>query len=194
MTKSVPTLVVLALLCITAPSAATTVLQQSFPDLVQKADTIVVGTVSATAAEWDAATERPYTFVTFTDLDIRTGPARDTLTLRFLGGPDPDGNILTISGVPAFHLGDRLVLFIAGNEHYAVPLVGMWQGLYRVVFDPDREEDVLYTSAMQPLTALPATEGGVVYDALSTQVEPTAADPLALDSLLQAIDQEVAHD
>ena len=179
-----------SLLLVGTPGHATTVLEQSFPDLVQQADTIVVGTVSAIEAEWDATHERPYTFVTFTDLDIRKGPAQDTLTLRFLGGPDPDGNVLTISGVPDFHLGDRLVLFIAGNEHYAVPLVGLWQGLYRVVFDPDRDEDVLYTSAMQPLTELPTHRGGVVYDALSTEVD-AAADPLALDTLLQAIAQEV---
>ena len=108
-----------------APSWGTTVLHQSFPDLVQQADTIVVGTVSAITAEWDATHERPYTFVTFTDLDVRKGPARETLTLQMLGGPDPDGNILKISGVPDFHLGDRFLLFITGNEHIAVPLVGM---------------------------------------------------------------------
>lgn len=183
----------LAVLLSNASVWATTVLHQSFPDLVQKADTIVVGTVSAIEAEWDAARERPYTFVTFIDLDIRKGSARDTLTLRFLGGPDPDGNILKISGVPDFHLGHRLVLFIAGNEHYAVPLVGMWQGMYRVVFDPERNAEVLYTSTMHPLTTLPAKEGGVVYSPLSTPRD-TSADPLALDTLLRAIDQEVAHD
>lgn len=183
----------LCLLLVGSPGHATTVLHQSFPELVQKADTIVVGTVSTIAAEWDAAAERPYTFVTFSDLDIRKGSAQATLTLRLLGGPDPDGNILTISGVPEFHLGDRLVLFIAGNDHYAVPLVGLWQGLYRVVYDPGRDEDVLYTSARQPLTALPAKQGGVVYDPLSTQVD-TERSPLTLDAVLEAIAEEVAHD
>lgn len=189
------TLVLLVCLVLAgSPGHATTVLHQSFPELVQQADTIVVGTVSAIEAEWDATHERPYTFVTFTDLDVRKGSARDTLTLRFLGGPDPDGNILKISGVPDFHLGDRLVLFIAGNEHYAVPLVGMWQGIYRVVFDPDRDEDVLYTHTMQPLTALPAKRGGVVYDQALTQMSKGSAAPLALDTLLEAINEEVAHD
>ena len=186
-------LLLLCLVLIGSPVSATTVLHQSFPDLVEKADTIVVGTVSAIEAEWNAVHKRPYTVVTFTDLDVRKGTARDTLTLRLLGGPDPDGNILKISGVPDFHLGDRLVLFIAGNEHYAVPLVGMWQGMYRVVFDPERNAEVLYTSTMHPLTALPAKEGGIVYSPLSTPRD-TSADPLALDTLLRAIDQEVAHD
>ena len=46
---------------------------------------------------------------------------------------------------------------------------------------------------MQPLTALPAKRSGVVYDSLSTQVD-ASADPLALDTLLQAIVQEGPHD
>ena len=186
-------LLLLCLVLVGSPGYATTVLHQSFPDLVQKADTIVVGTVSAIEAEWDVTRERPYTFVTFTDLDVRKGAAGGTLTLRLLGGPDPDGNILTISGVPDFHLGDRLVLFIAGNERYAVPLVGLWQGLYRVVFDPDRNEDVLYTHARQPLTALPAARGGMVYDHLAAPLDATAS-PLALGTLLQAIEEEADND
>lgn len=64
--------------------------------------------------------------------------------------------------------------------------------MYRVVFDAERDEDVLYTSAMQPLTGLPVKQGGVVYDPLSTSVE-SDAPPLALETLLEAIDQEVSH-
>ena len=173
---------------LTTASWATTVLRQSFPDLVQKADTIAVGTVSAIAAEWDATTQRPYTLVTFTDLDVRKGAAQDTLTLRFLGGPDPDGNILTISGVPQFHLGDRMVLFVVGNNHQAIPLVGLWQGLYRVVFDPDRDEEIMYTHDMRPLATLPQQQGGVVYDHMAHPLgDAPVTAPLALDDVLQAI-------
>ena len=178
------------------PGHATTVLHQSFPDLVQKAEIIAVGTVSTIHAEWDAVREIPYTLVTFTDLDIRKGDQHQTsLTLQFVGGSAPDGAILQIAGVPEFYLGDRLVLFVVGNHHRAVPLVGMWQGAYRVVFDPERDEDVLYTHAMQPLTALPAKRGGVVYDhAVAPLDSPSSVTPLALDTVLQAIDQEVQHD
>lgn len=179
------------------PGHATTVLHQSFSDLVQKAETIAVGTVSTIHAEWDAASEIPYTLVTFTDLDIRKGdPHQTTLTLQFVGGPAPDGAILQIAGVPEFHIGDRLVLFVNGNYHRAVPLVGFWQGVYRVVFDPERDEEVLYTNARQPLTALPARRGGGVYDhAAALDSAPQAAGiPLSLETLLHAIDQEVQHD
>ena len=180
-------------LLVSAPSGATTVLHQSFPALVQQADTIVVGTVAAMTAEWEATRERPYTFITFTDLDVRKGPASETVTLQMLGGPEPDGNILTLSGVPAFHPGDRFLLFLTGNGPLAVPRVGLGQGAYRVVFDPDRDAAVVYTHTMQPLTALPAKRSGVVFDRLSTPGGASAA-PLALAPLLQALAREGPHD
>ena len=84
-----------------------------------------------------------------------------------------------------------------GNEHYAVPLVGLWQGVYRVVFDTERNTEVVYTSAMQPLTGLPAQRGGVVYDAYTAppdREESGATAPLTLDAMLDAIAEEVRHD
>lgn len=189
-----------ASLLATVPSRATTVLEQSFPDLVQKADTIVVGTVSAIEAEWDAETKTPFTLVTFTDLDIRKGdPGLTTLTLRFLGGVRPDGTALHLAGVPQFTVGGRNVLFVAGNEQYAVPLVGAWQGVYRVVFDPERDEEVLYSHAMRPLTALPTGRGGVLHDEAPAdphahQLRQPAGAALSLEHLTRAIDQEVTRD
>ena len=50
-------------ICATRPSQATTVLRQSFAALVEKAETIVVGTVTVIEAKYNADTEtnyRPY--------------------------------------------------------------------------------------------------------------------------------------
>ena len=187
-------------LLVSAPSWATTVLEQSFPDLVQKADTIVVGTVSAIESEWNAGTETPFTLVTFTDLDVLKGDHNQTtLSLRFLGGPQPDGTVLQVAGVPTFAVGERNVLFVTGNEHYAVPLVGMWQGVYRVVFDPKRDTDTVYTATMQPLTTLPTDSGRMLHDedAEDQHTHPLrqpAPDPLSLDAFTDAIEREVQHD
>ena len=182
------------------PGHTTTVLHQSFPDLVEKADTIVVGTVSTITAEWDADREIPYTLVTVTDLDVLKGDATQiALTLRFLGGTRPDGTVLQIAGVPQFTVGERNVLFVAGNEHYAVPLVGTWQGVYRVVFDPARDEEVLYTHSMRPLTALPVGGGDVLHDdahadSPAQPLRQPAPAALSLESIAQAIEQEVNRD
>ena len=183
---------------ISPPAWATTVLEKSLADLVQEADTVVVGTVSAIEAEYDAARETPFTYVTFTDLDILKGETDQTeLTLRFLGGPRPDGTALQIAGVPQFTVGERNVLFVTDNDHHAVPFVGLWQGVYRVVFDPDRDTDTIYTHDMQPLTALPAGGGNILHDEGHADHQTHAlhsAEPLSLESFSQSIEQEVNRD
>ena len=180
------------------PAWATTVLEKSFADLVQEADTIVVGTVSTVEAEWDADSETPFTLVTFTDLDILKGETDpEALTLRFLGGPRPDGTVIQIAGVPQFTVGERRVLFVAGNDHFAVPLVGVWQGVYRVVFDPERDTDTLYTHDMQPLTALPTGGGNILHHEGPTDHQSDAlhsGTPMSLETFTQSIEQEMHDD
>ena len=137
---------VLSLVLLASPAQATTVVAKPFSAVVQAAEIIAVGTVTTIAAEWDAAHNRPFTLVTFSTLDVLKGAHTEPeLTLRVLGGPHPDGSILQVAGVPQFSLGERAVVFVTGNDHYAVPLVGLWQGVYRVVFDAERGVDTIYT-------------------------------------------------
>ena len=179
-----------------APVSATTVIQKSFAEVVQEAEVIAVGTVTAIAAEWDAAHSRPFTLVTFSTLDVLKGAHTEPeLTLRLLGGPHPDGSILQIAGVPQFSLGERLVVFVTGNDHYAVPLVGLWQGVYRVVFDAARGVDTIYSHARQPVTSLPTATGGLLHDEgpLSSAVQQPAP-AMSLETFTEVIAQEVGHD
>ena len=183
----------LGFVCIASTVWATTVLEKDFADLVQEADTIIVGTVTAIAA--DQRHETPVTLVTFADLDILKGdPHQEELTVQMLGGPAPDGMRLHIAGVPAFHLGDRLVVFIVGNETQAVPFVGMWQGVYRVVQDLERETDVMADHAGRPLTTLPQrSQRGIVHDgepSLQTQTGPA----LTLEAFTQSIEEELGEE
>ena len=183
------------MLLLTRLSGATTVLAKSFAALVQDAEVIVVGTVTAIEAEWDAQQEAPFTLVTFTDLEVVKGDASQTeLTLRILGGPTPDGLILQVAGVPQFRLGERSVVFSVGNQRHAVPLVGLWQGVYRVGFDAERGLETVHTHAGHPLTRLPTGEGGILHDrdegAGGTE-GAGAAMPLA--TFLERIDQEVSR-
>ena len=179
-----------------APVSATTVIQKSFAEVVQEAEVIAVGTVTAIAAEWDAAHKRPFTLVTFSTLDVLKGAHTEPeLTLRFLGGPTPDGSLLQIAGVPQFTIGERNVLFVAGNDHYAVPLVGLWQGVYRVVFDAARGVDTIYSHARQPVTSLPTATGGILHedDHLSSAVQQPAP-AMSLETFTDLIAEEVGHD
>lgn len=172
---------------------ATTVLEKAFPDLVHEADTIVVGTVTAIETAQEQGT--PLTLVTFSDLDILKGTPNQPLTVEILGGPAPDGRRLHIAGVPTFTLGDRMVVFITGNETQAVPFVGMWQGVYRVVRNPDLDE-MMADHAGRPLTSLPQRQSpdGLVYDEAPYTTQPQRKPALSLETFLDAIEEEVQHD
>lgn len=177
---------------------ATTVLEKTFSELVRDAEVIALGTVTAIEAKWDAQKEVPLTLVTFSDLAISKGDmGRTELTLQFLGGPTPDGMVMQIAGTPQFHLGERAVVFVTGNKINAVPLVGLWQGVYRVVFDVERDLETIHTHAGQPVTALPMvqTQGGIVHDEpLSSQTQQMTQDAaMPLDTFLQLIEQELRN-
>lgn len=163
---------------------ATTVLEKDFADLVREADTIVVGTV--TAIETDQEREVPFTLVTFADLEVVKGThSEDEFTVQVMGGPTPDGLRFHIAGVPAFHLGDRMVVFVVGNETQAVPFVGMWQGVYRVVRDADME--IMADHAGQPLTTLPQrSQRGIVQDG-EPSLHPQRGPALTLKAFTQSI-------
>jgi hypothetical protein len=133
--RSVFALLLIVLLA--APIArATTVAKMTFSEVVAGAELIAIGTVSAIEQTWDTELEMPFTHVTFSDLEVLKGSiGGEDLTLRFLGGPAPDGLTLVVTGMPQFALRDRAAVFSTGNGVQACPLVGWWQGLYRVVFD-----------------------------------------------------------
>ena len=176
---------------------ATTVIEKSFSALVQDAEVIAIGTVTAIEAEWDAQKKAPFTLVTFSDLEVLKGAAGQTeLTLRFLGGPTPDGLIMQIAGVPQFTPGERYVIFCVGNEHNAVPLVGMWQGVYRVVFDAERGIETIHTHARQPVTALPTEDGGILHDEAPIVQEQKEAqqEAMSLGTFTQMIEREVRQE
>ena len=178
------------------PAWATTVIEHSFSSLVHEADTIVYGTVTEVAAEWDAQRNAPFTFIRLTDLTILKGdPTRTELTLEFFGGPTPDGTHIQIAGLPPFTVGDRTVVFVVGNGTVLTPLVDLWQGAYRVVFDPAQEADVMATYAGQPLTALPMarTPGGMLHSDQGHALSDTPGPALLFETFLHAIEEEVSH-
>ncbi len=191
--------VALSLLLLPLPAGATSVLEYSFPSLVQEAEVIAVGTVTAIETAWDADNQVPHTFVTFSHLEVLKGKADQTeLTLRFFGGPTPDGDIMQIAGVPQFAVGERSVIFCVGNNRQAVPLVGIWQGIYRVVFDAERGVDTIHDHAGRPVTTLPTTDVGILHDeshsasAWAAQTEATP-ETMTLPTLVRQIEQELGH-
>ncbi len=143
----------------------TSVIELSFKQLVQEAELILVGTVMAMSAEWEAESETSYTLVTFSQLEVLKGDeGRSEVTLQVMGGPTPEGETLELVGTPQFRLGERAVVFSAGNGRDAVPLVGLWQGVYRLRYDGERQEEAVYNHAGQPVSEVPTSGGRIMHD------------------------------
>ena len=178
----------LSVLTLTTPALATTIIEQTFPDLVHQAEVITVGTVTGIQEQWDASRQVPITQVTFSHLTVLKGdPGLDSLTLEFLGGHLPDGRVLTVSGMPHLTMGEKAVVFSAGNQHYFWPLVGGWQGLLRVTFDPQRGEEVVSDNFYMPIAGV---QNGQF---LKLPPEVSGHKALSLSTFIDLIKQEMGN-
>jgi len=126
-----------------ANAQALTVTSRPFPELVREAEVIVVGTVAGLESAWSADRETIQTTVSLTDLELIKGeiPAVP-YQLRLVGGVVGD-TAQTYPGMPRLVAGGRYVLFVRGNLREFFPLVGAYQGLYRVLTDADGQQRVL---------------------------------------------------
>lgn len=103
------------LLCATSVVYALTVKHRTLPELIERADTIVVATVVGQRSDWNADGRVIYTFLTLTDLDVLKGDVSSaTFELRMPGGAIGDQAQL-YPGMPVIQQGERYILFIRGQ-------------------------------------------------------------------------------
>ena len=181
---SVVSAILLLSLCI--PAAAMVVVPRDFADLVARAEQIVVGTVTDVTPQPDAS-GTPFTFVTLSDLSALKGDVGATLTLRFYGGA-ANGVVTWISDMPTFTVGERVVLFVAGNGQDICPLVGVWQGRFGVRFDSTRNTEVVESHDGRPVIGLAGRE---LRFAPAHATATSAA--ITLDEFRQMVSDELAH-
>ena len=161
------------------------VVKRDFPDMVVRSEQIVIGTVTDIHEQLDAS-GTPFTLVTFSDLTVLKGDVAATLTLRFYGGHAGDV-VVAIPDMPTFTIGERDVLFVAGNGRDVCPLVGVWQGRFYVRFDPASGADVVEDSTHQPLIGIASRELVRAPAAISGET------PMTLDAFRQLIVDELAQ-
>jgi hypothetical protein len=166
---------------------ATTVIEKSFTELVAQAEGITVGTVSEIREQWDATQQVPLTLVTFSNLTVLKGNPGTSMTLEFLGGTMPNGLVMMIPGVPRFTVGEKTVVFRTGNQREVCPLVGVWQGLLRVVNNPQQDVETVSDSFRIPLVKIQAGKFVKLSSTTATQ------ETLSLPALLQFIEHELQH-
>ncbi|MCY4636558.1 MAG: hypothetical protein OXG04_18980 [Acidobacteria bacterium] len=187
---AVPALLAAPALAALAASVAlaNSVLPMSFSEVVESAEVVAAGTVTAINETWDAEQEAPFTEVTFSNLDVVKGQVGgEELTLHFLGGPDPDGYVLVVSGMPQFEVGDRAVVFSAGNGVQISPLVGWSQGLYRLFYDPGQDAFTVADHVGRAVVAIENQEGRMESRLSTADNDETIPDALTLDEFLDAV-------
>jgi hypothetical protein len=125
----------------TTSSWALTVVPRTFAELVGLADWVVIGTVTQTASAVEG--ERIYTYITLADLEVIKGAWHDAeYRLRISGGVVGE-RAEVYQGLPQLDAGRRYLLFIQGNFSTIFPVVGLHQGVFRVQWDPARQQTVV---------------------------------------------------
>jgi hypothetical protein len=158
--------VLTACLAAAGPARATTVRRLALPELVARAERVVLARCVAVEPAPPAASGLAATAVTFTVQDTLKGPPAETLTIRQLGRPG--------SGpAPAFRTGEEVVLFLprASALGFTHP-VGLEQGRLGVRRRPG---------------AGPVVLGQAALAARTDRAGAPSPDELPLDVLLDAV-------
>lgn len=169
-TRMAPALMIVALLGVLSGAFATTYLERTPEQALERADRVFLGTVADVRVEGRQGT--PWTLVTFEVEAVLKGSEDDgdgyeaegssgagasdgaqddpaplapdalpgELVLAFLGGAAPGGSVMTVAGMPAFDVGERVLAFSYADA-YASPIVGYRQGLWRVTPGAVRNDD-----------------------------------------------------
>jgi hypothetical protein len=131
---------------------ATTVIPPTFDELVNNADAIFEGTVSAMHSEWagQGSDRHIVTYVTFKVADPIKGAVGAETTLRMFGGT-VDGQTIEVADAPRFKIGDRDILFVEHNGSQFIPLVGIMHGRFHVRLDETGLNEVIAKDNGAPL-------------------------------------------
>jgi hypothetical protein len=110
---------------------ATTVQRLELHDLVQKAQTIVVGRVTSSRTYWSTGKKFILTDYTIEVDESIKGRGMRTIAVTTVGGRIGDVE-LHVSGMPAFQKGENAVLFIEQSGAFQT-VVGLGQGKFTVM-------------------------------------------------------------
>jgi len=144
---------VLVLLCHAGTALATDVLPLSFDDIAARATAIALVETVNVRSDWRTSSQGKHivTVVTFRVERGLKGQLGHELQLELLGGVV--GSIgMEVDGMPQFRAGDRDVLFLSPNRRSVAPIVGLYQGRFRVVGDRAAGTDRILTHDGKPFT------------------------------------------
>lgn len=123
---------VCAALSLAAVALATAAVDRSLEEMLRRADLLAYGQVREVTAE-TVDDEIRTRVVLDVERDLgRPEDPRSEVALSFLGGRTADGEVVTVEGVPRLDVGERVLVLAYEEEGLASPIVGVWQGLWRL--------------------------------------------------------------
>jgi hypothetical protein len=180
--------VLLAALLAPGRANSTTVVAMTFDELLAGAEDVFLGQVVDQRSEWEETRSGRVivTLVTFRIERVLKGAPRIQATLEFLGGTVGE-DTLGIPGMPRFRIGDRDVLFLNGVIRPVSPVVGLMQGRFQVIRDPDRGIDTVRTFAGDAVVSLDEVGRPIVAG------RPRAGASMTLDQFVERVLERVAR-
>jgi hypothetical protein len=123
-------------------AAASTVVAMSLEQMSERAESIFLGRVTGTRADWNGERTRIYTYVTLeVDRYLKGGSESRVATVRLLGGR-VGPYLAMVPGAPRFDTGEEVLLFCAGGGARIPSVVGMSLGKFTIVTDASGEKIV----------------------------------------------------
>jgi hypothetical protein len=117
------------LLAIGGATKATTLVRMSVAQMSRAAEVIVRARCLENSTGWDAG--EIWTFTSFEVQEAWRGSPPARITVRLLGGRA--GNLTSsVSGIPRFHAGEEVVLFLERTPHGDFSIVSWEQGTFRI--------------------------------------------------------------
>jgi hypothetical protein len=131
---------------------ATTIVPMDLADLTTNAELIFIGTVTDISSERDARTI--YSYVTFSDLEVLKGTyLEETIEVRLSGGTVA-GETVQVVGMPKFVIGERNLIFLAGNFKFVCPIVGWGQGRFKILRDEITGQEMVFDNSDIPVVEI----------------------------------------
>jgi hypothetical protein len=127
-----------------ARAGASTVVAMTLEQMSERAETIFVGRVTGTRADWNAERTRIYTHVTLeVDRYLKggNGSGSRVTTVRLLGG-SVGPYLAMVPGSPRFETGEEVLLFCAGGGARILTVLGMSLGKFTITADASGEKIV----------------------------------------------------
>src|SRR5262245_36574725 len=166
----------------TTGSVALATVPRTFAELVGLADWVLIGTVTQVTSAEEAPGERIYTYVTLAELEVIKGEWHATEYVLRVSGGVVDQRGEAYPGLPQLEEGRRYVLFIQGNFSALFPVVGLQQGVFRVEWDPARQQTMVWPLADE---ARATTRGGPALGQRQESLLPAAG--VTVEAFVQRI-------